>query len=333
MTRRRGRSLCGTIVLGLALMPVILAVTCFGLVLAAEAMGVHTLAVVEAAVQEALTYVGLAQATPTVAPATLTPAPSPTPFLPLAATSTPDLPTSTSSPSPTSTETPTSTPSETHTQTPTATGTIPQTPSATASLSATVRASATLAATRTRTPTRTATRTPSPSPSATVGPPPTETLEGQPTDTAAPPAPTLTPTASTCDASAVAGIEAEVVELVNDERAAQGLAAYTVDSRLRAAARVHAADMACNHFTSHTGSDGSSVRDRVERQGYSWSWIGENYYVGGGSAQTAFDWWMNSTPHRNNLLSPNYTQFGVGYVYDADSDYGGYFVVVFAKPG
>jgi len=128
-------------------------------------------------------------------------------------------------------------------------------------------------------------------------------------------------------------VESEVVELVNDERVSQGLAAYSVDSRLRAAARVHATDMACNHFTSHTGSDGSSVRDRVERQGYSWSWIGENYYVSGSGAQTAFDWWMNSTLHRNNLLSPNYTQFGVGYVYDADSDYGGYFVVVFARPG
>ena len=70
-----------------------------------------------------------------------------------------------------------------------------------------------------------------------------------------------------------------MVDLINAERVDQGLAAYAVDSRLRAAARVHATDMACNHFTSHTGSDGSSVRDRVERQGYSWSWIGENYYV------------------------------------------------------
>ena len=148
--------------------------------------------------------------------------------------------------------------------------------------------------------------------------------------------PTPAPTSSSCAASANAGVEAEVVSLVNAERAAQGLAAYSVDSRLRAAARVHATDMACNHFTSHTGSDGSSVRDRVERQGYAWSWIGENYYVSGNTtngAQTAFDWWMASTAHRNNLLSPNYTQFGVGYVYDADSDYGGYFVVVFARPG
>jgi len=127
-----------------------------------------------------------------------------------------------------------------------------------------------------------------------------------------------------------------VAELINAERDLRGLSDYAVNSRLTAAARVQAADMACNHFTSHTGSDGSSVRDRVEAQGYSWSWIGENFYVTGNTAngaQVAFDWWMNSTPHRNNLLSPNYTQFGVGYIYDAESDHGGYFVVVFARPG
>ncbi len=42
---------------------------------------------------------------------------------------------------------------------------------------------------------------------------------------------------------------------------------------------------------------------------------------------------MNTTPHRKNLHSPDYTQFGVRYVFDTDSDYGGYFVVVFARPG
>lgn len=55
--------------------------------------------------------------------------------------------------------------------------------------------------------------------------------------------------------------------------------------------------------------------------------------MGSGSSQTAVYRWMNGTPHRHNLLSPNYTQFGVGYVYDADCDYGGCFVAVFAGPG
>lgn len=123
--------------------------------------------------------------------------------------------------------------------------------------------------------------------------------------------------------------------LVNSERGEQGLHEYSVDSRLLAAARGHATDMACNGFTGHTGSDGSSVGDRVLAQGYAWSWIGENYYVTGDTTngpQIAFDWWMGSTPHRNNLLSPNYTQFAVGYIYSASSDYGGYFVAVFARP-
>ncbi len=55
--------------------------------------------------------------------------------------------------------------------------------------------------------------------------------------------------------------------------------------------------------------------------------------VGGGSAQTVFNRWMNSAPHTADFLSPNHTQFGVGYVHNADSDRGGYFVVVFAGPG
>jgi len=246
-------------------------------------------------------------------------------------------PTTSPTPSPsatgTSTETLTTTPTETVTLTPSATSTA----SATASPTATAPATRTLTRTPTRTLTKTATQPPPTASNTSPAPPtegaPSDTPDGQPTQAPATATPTTEPTASTCAASANSSVEAEVISLVNDERVAQGLAAYSVDSRLRAAARVHAADMACNHFTSRTGSDGSSVRDRVEAQGYTWSWIGENYYVGGSGAQTAFDWWMNSTAHRNNLLSPNYTQFGLGYMYDADSDYGGYFVVVFAKPG
>jgi len=125
------------------------------------------------------------------------------------------------------------------------------------------------------------------------------------------------------------------VNLINNERISRGLHPYAVQSQLLAAARAHAQDMACNHFTGHTGSDGSSVRDRVEAQGYSWSWIGENYYATGNTVdgpEVAFNWWMNSTPHRNNLLHSMYTEFAIGYVYSPDSDYGGYFVAVFARP-
>ena len=91
--------------------------------------------------------------------------------------------------------------------------------------------------------------------------------------------------------------------------------------------------MACNNFFSHTGSDGSNVGQRVNAQGYLWSWVGENIFAGGSATpQSAFDWWMNSDLHRANLLHANFTEIGIGYIYEANSLYKGYFTAVFARP-
>jgi uncharacterized protein YkwD len=144
------------------------------------------------------------------------------------------------------------------------------------------------------------------------------------------------PTATTagCSSSGNAGFESTLLGLINEERQDQGRAAYASQGQLQAAARIHSADMACNGFVSHTGSDGSGVRDRVERQGYDWSWIGENIYctsdTSSGAPQRVFDWWMNSAPHLANLMSPNYTQIGLGYIYAGNR---GCFTAVFARPG
>ncbi|MEK6587433.1 MAG: CAP domain-containing protein, partial [Chloroflexota bacterium] len=119
-------------------------------------------------------------------------------------------------------------------------------------------------------------------------------------------------------------------------RDAQGLLSYTLQGQLAAAAQGHSTDMACNGFFSHTGSDGSNVGQRVNAQGYSWSWVGENIFATSDTSsqapQSAFTWWMNSSAHRANLLSPNYTEIGLGYIYVAGSPYGGYFTAVFARP-
>jgi uncharacterized protein YkwD len=124
--------------------------------------------------------------------------------------------------------------------------------------------------------------------------------------------------------------------LINQERAAQGLPAYASQGQLQTAARLHSTDMACNGFLSHTGSDGSTVGMRVTAQAYNWSWVGENILATSDTSsqapQSAFDWWMNSAPHRANLLSPNYSEIGLGYIYVAGSPYGGYFTAVFARP-
>lgn len=190
--------------------------------------------------------------------------------------------------------------------------------------------------TATLVPTSTATRTPNSS----ATQPPTATIHATATSPPGQSTPSSTPVAATatsgsCTVTFNNGYEGTVLELINDERQDQGLPAYTTDSRLRSAALVHATDMACNDFFSHTGSDGSSPADRVSAQGYSWSSVGENIYAGSGSygsPSSAFQGWMNSPGHRANILSSTFTQIGVGYVYFADSQYRNYYVTVFATP-
>ncbi len=268
---------------------------------------------------------------------TITRAASATAFLPLPS----DTLVPTYTPSSTVTRTASVTLTETATASPTASPSETTTPSPSPTYTPSWMLTASRSPTRTRTPTRSPSRTPTVAPalptwtaSATSeGWPETATAIGPATATLPPPS--STPQAD-CAATGNASFESSLLALVNAERESRGLRAYRLQPQLQAAARSHSRDMACNGFVSHTGSDGSSVRDRVEREGYDWSWIGENIFATGDTStsapQRAFDWWMNSAPHQANLLSPNYTEIGLGYHYLAGSGYGGSFTAVFARP-
>lgn len=135
-----------------------------------------------------------------------------------------------------------------------------------------------------------------------------------------------------CNAVGNAGFEAEVLALINGARAANGLAPYAPQAQLQQAATQHTLDMACNNFIGHTGSDGSKVKNRVGNLGYANNNTAtENVFAQtGGTPQLAFDWWMNSEPHRKNILSERATEIGVGYVRGPNGF--GYFTLVFARP-
>ena len=190
----------------------------------------------------------------------------------------------------------------------------------------------------TSTPTATKTFTLVPS-TATVSSTPTMTLTEAlpPTQTLTPTETPMSPTATeaVCNAAGNYGFESTLIDLINQERINQGFTPLNVQSQLSSAARGHSQDMACNDIFSHTGSDGSSPFDRIAWQGYSFSAAAENIYAGSGpynSPQEAFNAWMNSPGHRDNMLNPVYTDIGIGYSYNAASTYGGYSTAVFAKP-
>ncbi|MFD7503095.1 CAP domain-containing protein [Streptomyces sp. NPDC059850] len=112
--------------------------------------------------------------------------------------------------------------------------------------------------------------------------------------------------------AAASSAEAQVVELVNDERAKVGCSPVKVNAKLTKAAEAHSKDMAEHSNMSHTGSDGSQPGDRIEDAGYSWSTYGENVAYGYSSAKSVMEGWMNSSGHKANILNCDFKEIGVG---------------------
>jgi len=144
--------------------------------------------------------------------------------------------------------------------------------------------------------------------------------------------PTNTTASTTCNPSGNSSFESQVIALINQERADEGLSALSSQSQLTSAARIHSADMACNDFFSHNSPTTGSPYDRITAQGYDFSWAGENIAAGYTSPASMVESWMNSPGHRANILNENYIHIGIGYAYWGDSTYGSYWTAVFASP-
>ena len=118
----------------------------------------------------------------------------------------------------------------------------------------------------------------------------------------------------------------EIVNLINNARTGAGLPALTTNAQLAAAAQGHSTDMACFSLLSHSGSDGSTIQQRIAAAGYSGSFPEEMIYAGG-YPQDAFNWWMGDPTHHDIIFDKRVTNIGVGYAYVSDSAYGGYYTV------
>ena len=147
---------------------------------------------------------------------------------------------------------------------------------------------------------------------------PTVAPTAQPTKapTAAPTAqPTQAPTAKPSTNPVVATeAQQEILSLVNKERAAAGLSALELDTKLNEVATEKARDMAVNNYFSHTSPTYGSPFDMLSEFGVSYRTAGENIAYGQTSEEQVMNDWMNSPGHRANILNANYTKLGVGYV-------------------
>ncbi|MGW0464322.1 CAP domain-containing protein [Streptomyces sp. NPDC003027] len=162
---------------------------------------------------------------------------------------------------------------------------------------------------------------PSPTPSKTTASPAPKKPSPQPSKTvrtAKPkpkPAPTTekpvvrteTPSLVSRDAAAAA----EVVRLVNLERAKVGCVPVRSDAELTELADAFSEDMARRGFFDHTDPDGATPWDRAAKAGIS-GMGGENIARGQVDAAAVMSSWMNSDGHRANILNCDYTSLGVG---------------------
>ena len=139
----------------------------------------------------------------------------------------------------------------------------------------------------------------------TVAPEPEPEPEPEPAPAPAPkkkaaPAPQPAPKAANVSGSDAA----QLVSLVNQYRAANGLPALAKASDATAKAQQHSNDMAAQGRMFHSSSMSSGISP-------GWSSLGENVGVGGSASQVE-SMFENSGPHRANILNESFTQIGVG---------------------
>ncbi|WP_189149927.1 CAP domain-containing protein [Streptomyces lacrimifluminis] len=156
------------------------------------------------------------------------------------------------------------------------------------------------AAPATKAPPKKSAVTPSEAPKTTPAPTPTKSKEKSSQRSSAP-----------ITVSAQAAAEAEVLQLVNEERAKVGCSAVSANSALRDLAAAFSEDMAARDFFDHTDPGGLSPWDRAEKAGIT-SLGGENIARGQADAAAVMEAWMNSPGHKANILNCDFKTLGVG---------------------
>ncbi|MGW4274804.1 CAP domain-containing protein, partial [Streptomyces seoulensis] len=116
---------------------------------------------------------------------------------------------------------------------------------------------------------------------------------------------------ATASATAESAAEAQVLSLVNQERARAGCGPVAANGALTSLAEDFSRAMADQDFFDHTDPGGATPWDRAARLGIT-GLGGENIARGQADAAAVMDAWMDSPGHRANILDCDFTTLGVG---------------------
>lgn len=116
-------------------------------------------------------------------------------------------------------------------------------------------------------------------------------------------------------------LERRAFDLINSERAKNGLPPLVWDGELCRVARLHSDNMGRLNFFEHEGPDGTDLLDRVSARNIMWKSLGENIAYNQGEDDpvgVAVDQWMHSPKHRSNILRKHFTHSALGITRTSD---------------
>jgi uncharacterized protein YkwD len=142
-------------------------------------------------------------------------------------------------------------------------------------------------------------------------------------------------------------LEAKIHELINQERIAHNLSTLDWNNEIAEVARSHSQFMVDTGIFSHTNLQGQDISDRLEEaEIYYWNRTGENifkinavnvtkvyyinhketrrvkiYYTQDELVEEIVNGWMDSLGHRKNILTPEFTEEGIGVLNDSEENY------------
>lgn len=149
-------------------------------------------------------------------------------------------------------------------------------------------------------------------PTTTVSKPaPAPTPAAPPATPATPSAPINPPAPQPSGQVSATSLELQMVDLINQVRAKNGLKPLNVNAKLMELARLKSQDMADNGYFDHKSPTYGYVFDMLGKAGVRFRGAGENIALAG-SVTGAMNAFINSPTHRANILMAGWTDVGVG---------------------
>ena len=129
--------------------------------------------------------------------------------------------------------------------------------------------------------------------------------------------PSAAPSTSTGDYTtlSVTAQEQKLLDLLNQDRRANGLPALALDAELSRIARIKSADMRDQGYFAHESPTYGNAASMLASFGYAFRGVGENiaHHASVEKAEAAF---LSSPGHRTNLMGSQWTKVGIGVAVD-----------------